>query len=92
MIRWADSLLFALEGTYPLISPGFASIIDVHILLLICRISFPDVCSVVSSASMSQSTDILFTCNGRSLIKRLKRIGPKTEPCGRPYFTDSLEE
>ena len=29
------------------------------ILLLIC-ISFPDVCSVVSSASMSQSTDISF--------------------------------
>ena len=47
------------------------------ILLLICIISFPDVCSVVSSASMSQSTDISFTCNGRSLIKRLKRIGPK---------------
>ena len=62
------------------------------ILLLICIISFPDVCSVVSSASMSQSTDIPFTCNGRSLIKRLKRIGPKTEPCGTPYFTDSLEE
>ena len=62
------------------------------ILLLICIISFPDVCSVVSSASMSQSTDISFTCNGRSLIKRLKRIGPKTKPCGTPYFTDSLEE
>ena len=29
---------------------------------------------------------------GRSLIKRLKRIGPKTEPCGTPYFVDSLEE
>ena len=62
------------------------------ILLLICRISFPDVCSVVSSAGMSQSTDISFTCNGRSLIKRLKRTGPKTKPCGTPYFTDSLEE
>ena len=62
------------------------------ILLLICIISFPDVCSVVSSASMSQSTDISFMCNGRSLIKRLKRIGPKTEPCGTPYFTDYLEE
>ena len=62
------------------------------ILLLICIISFPDVCSVVSSASMSQSTDISFTWNGRSMIKRLKRIGPKTEPCGTPYFTDSLEE
>ena len=59
------------------------------ILLLICRILFPDVCSDVSSASMSQSTDISFTCSGRSLIKRLKRIGPKTEPCGTPYFTDS---
>ena len=46
-------------------------------LLLICRISFPEVCSVVSSASMSQSTHIFFMCNGRSLIKRLKRIGPK---------------
>ena len=56
------------------------------ILLLICIISFPDVCSVVSSANMSQSTDISFTCNGRSLIRRLKRIGPKTEPCGTPYF------
>ena len=62
------------------------------ILLLICIISFPDVWSVVSSVSMSQSTDISFTCNGRPLIKRLKRIGPKTEPCGTPYFTDSLEE
>ena len=62
------------------------------ILLLICIISFPDVCSVVSSASMSQSTDISFTCNGRSLIKRLKRIGSKIEPCGTLYFTDSLEE
>ena len=50
------------------------------IVLLICRISFPDVCSVVLSACMSQSTDTFFTCNGRSLIKRLKRIGPKTEP------------
>ena len=57
------------------------------ILLLICIISFPDVCSVVSSASMSQSTDVSFTCNGRSLIKMLKRIGSKTEPCGTPYFT-----
>ena len=47
------------------------------ILLLICRISFPEVCSVVSSASMSQSAHIFFMCNGRSLIKRLKRIGPK---------------
>ena len=63
-----------------------------YILLLICTIPFPDVCSVVSSASMSQSTDISFTYNGRSLIKRLKRIGPKTEPCCTPYFTDSLEE
>ena len=62
------------------------------ILLLICIISFPDVRSVVSSASMSQSTDVFFTCSGRSLIKRLKRIGPKTEPCGTSYFTDSLEE
>ena len=52
------------------------------ILLLICIISFPDVCSVVSSPSMSQSTDVSFTCNERSLIKRLKRIGPKTELCG----------
>ena len=50
------------------------------ISLLICRTSFPDVCSVVSSASMLQSTNIFFTCNKRSLIKRLKRIGPKTEP------------
>ena len=40
------------------------------ILLLICTISFPDVCSVVSSASMSQSTDISFTCNGRSLTDK----------------------
>ena len=62
------------------------------ILLLICRIFFPDVCSVVSSASMSQSTDLFFTCNRRSMINRLKRTGPKTEPCGTPYFTDSLEE
>ena len=62
------------------------------ILLLICIIFFPDVCSVVSSASMSQSTDISFRCNGRSLMKRLKGIGTKTEPCGTPYFTDSLEE
>ena len=65
------------------------------ILLLICRISFPDVCSGVSSASMSKSTDISFTCNGRSLIKRLKnrfKKGPKTEPCGTHYFTDSLKE
>ena len=40
--------------------------------ILICRISFPDVCSVVSSASMSQSTDIFFVCNGRSFIKTKK--------------------
>ena len=38
---------------------------------------------------MSQSTYIFFTCNG---IKRLKRIGPKTEPCGTPNFTESSEE
>ena len=62
------------------------------ILLLICITSFPDVCSVVSSASMSQPTAMSFKCNGRSLIKRLKRRGPKTEPCGIPYFIVSLEE
>ena len=59
---------------------------------LSCLALFPDGCSVLSSASMSQSTDMFFTCNGRSLTKRLNRIGPKMEPCGTPYFTDSLEE
>ena len=62
------------------------------ILLLICIISFPDVCSVVSSASMLPSTHISCMCNGKLLIKRLNSIGPKTEPCGTQYFTDSLEK
>ena len=31
---WTDSLLFAHEGTYPSISPGFASIVDVQIYIL----------------------------------------------------------
>ena len=30
-----DSFLFALEGTYPSISSGFANIIDVHIYIYI---------------------------------------------------------
>ena len=49
-------------------------------------------CVVLSSASMPQSTDIFFTCNGRSLIKRLKEIGPNTESCDTPSFTGSLVE
>ena len=45
-----------------------------------CIISFPDVWSVVSSANMSQATEIFVTCNGRSLIKILNRMGPRTDP------------
>ena len=44
-------------------------------------ISFPDVWSVVSSANMSEATDIFVTCNGRSLVEILNRIGPRTDPC-----------
>ena len=44
------------------------------ILLLVCKKYLPDVCSVVSSASTLQSTDIVCTCNGRTSIQRLKRI------------------
>ena len=85
------SLLRTLYMNKPLLYSGcFCSLIS--LISFNCRIYFPNVCSIVSSASMSQSTDISFTCNGRSLIKRLKRIGSKTEPCGTPYFTDSLEE
>ena len=57
-----------------------------------CIISFPDVWSVVSSANMSQATEIFVTCNGRSLIKILNRIGPRTDPCGTPNFTEPSEE
>ena len=31
VIGWTDCLLFALEGIYPSISPGFPSIVDMHI-------------------------------------------------------------
>ena len=61
------------------------------ILLLICK-SFPDLCSVVWSATMWQSTDTFFTCNGMSLIKTKKRVGPKTKRCVTPNFTESSEE
>ena len=39
-----------------------------------CIISFPDVWSVVSSANMSQATEIFVTCNGRSLINFKKKF------------------
>ena len=59
------------------------------ILFLICRIYLPDLCSVVICQKM---TDIFCTFNKRSLIKRLKRIGPKTKPCGTPNFAESSGE
>ena len=45
----------------------------------------------MSSANMSQATEIFVTCNGRSLIKILNRIGPRTDPCGIPNFTEPSE-
>ena len=62
------------------------------VLLLISWISFQAVCSLMSYANMSQSTDIFFTCYRGSLIKTLKRIDPKTEPCGTPNFTESSQK
>jgi len=79
MIMWLLSHEYGYCHTWPRLS---------CILLLICELLFfsPDVCSVVSSANTSQSTDIFLTCNGRSLIKILKTTGPKTEPCGTLNF------
>ena len=57
-----------------------------------CIISSPDVWSVVSSASMSQATEIFVTCNGMSLVKMLNRIGPRTDPCDTSNFTEPSEE
>ena len=36
--------------------------------------------------------EIFVTCNGMSLIKMLNRIGPRTDPCGIPNFTEPSEE
>ena len=47
---------------------------------------------VVSSANMSQATKMFVTCNGRSLIKILNRIGARTDPCGNPNFTEPSKE
>ena len=41
-----------------------------------CIISVPDVWSVVSSANMSQATEIFVTSNDRSLIKNTKQNRP----------------
>ena len=57
-----------------------------------CITSFPDVWSVVSSANMSQATEIFVICNARSLIKILNRICPRTEPCYTRNFTEPSEE
>ena len=46
----------------------------------------------MSSANMSQATEIFVTCNGKSLIKILNRMGPRTDPCGTPNFTEPSEE
>ena len=54
--------------------------------------SFPDVWSVVSSANMSEATDIFVTCNGRSLVEMLNRIDPRTDPCSTTNFTKPSEE
>ena len=55
-------------------------------------ISFPDVWSVVSTSNMSQAIEMFGTCSGRSLIKMLNRIGPRTDPSGTPNFTEPSEE
>ena len=55
-------------------------------------ISFPDGWSVVSSANMAQATEMFVTCNGRSLIKILNRIGPRTDPRGTTNFTEPSED
>ena len=57
-----------------------------------CIISSPDVLSAVSTACMSQATEIFVTCNGMSLIKMLNRIGPSTDLCGTSNFTEPSEE
>ena len=57
-----------------------------------CLISFPGVWSVVSSAKMSQATEIFVTCNGRSLMKILNRIDPRTDPWGTPNLTEPSED
>ena len=45
----------------------------------------------MSSGNMSQATEV-FVTNGRSLIKKiLNRIGPRTDPCGNPNFTEEYE-
>ena len=44
-----------------------------------------DAFSDVSSANISQFTESLVICKGRSLIKIQKRRGPRKEPWGIPY-------
>ncbi len=44
-----------------------------------------DAFSDVSSANISQFTESLVICKGRSLIKIQKRRGPRIEPWGIPY-------
>ena len=46
----------------------------------------------MSSANMSQATDIFVTCYSRSLIEILNRIGPRTDPCSITNFTEPSEE
>ena len=64
------------------------------ILLLNCKISLQR-CSVLChlyAPICHNQWYIFFMCNGRSLIRGLKTIGPKTKPCGTPNFTESSEE
>ena len=44
-----------------------------------------DAFSDVSSANISQFTESLVICKGRSLIKIQKKRGPRIEPWGIPY-------
>ena len=84
----ASSILFVFAG-FKIIA--FLSHQSDTSFMLLCNLFWTvavflsDAFSDVSSANISQFTESLVICKGRSLIKIQKRRGPRIEPCGIPY-------
>ena len=60
----------------------------------VCRV-WPSVVELIArymSVSSAKSLTLDLTCSGRSLMYAIKRIGPRTEPCGTPEETGTSSE